>query len=82
MTGTGDINYAQIMFLDDAVQMHVDEIPGVVPQCPTTSGFTCERVSAFRAKAGCRRDKFVQPTSSWPPSSRRSLDTPTTRLQQ
>ena len=43
MTGAGDVEHVQVVLRDDPVQVHIDEVlPGVVPQWPTTSGFTSD----------------------------------------
>jgi len=50
MPWAGDIEHVELMLADHAVQVHVDEVlAGVVPQCPTTSGFTCESFNGSRS---------------------------------
>ena len=50
MAWTGDVDHVEIIEADRPIEMDVDEIlPGVVPQCPTTSGLTCVSVRGSRS---------------------------------
>ena len=70
--GAGDVNHVEVVFFDDPVQMHVNEIlPRVVPQCPTSIRFTSASVSGrFSSETAAANDDRDGGTGCAPSSGR------------
>ena len=64
--GAGDVYHIEVVFLNDAVQMDIDEVlPG--GSCPSGPAACAShrRARAAASVADCHRDKSGLPTDSW-----------------
>ena len=72
VAGPRDVDHVQVVFLDDPVQMDVDEVlPRRGPPVAQQPGLDVLQLQRLAQAAGCRRGRSARPTGSWRPASRR-----------
>jgi len=71
--GAGNVDDVEVVLLDQAIQMNIDEVQSrVVPQWPRSRGLMCFSCSGSRSN-GLSYNRFGQRRDSWQRANRRGL---------